>query len=184
MKITNQTKITFITFRDYYFLNLRQNRLIIFSSILGVIATIMIVIALGYNVLNYFLNAEPLTFQTFLPSIILSGVYLVYYGFIYSRIYLAYNQNKPSFAHPIHYTFEDTRVIVSVAGGPTRERSSFRYEEILGVFQNKKYLVLAFGKNRSTLIRKDAFKPEEKQIIEEKLREIMEKLTEKQMNIE
>lgn len=183
-KITNQTIVTFKTFRDYYFLNLRRHRFALLFSILGAIATIMILLALGYNVLNFFLNQEPLNFKTFQPTIILASVYISYYGIIYFRINAAYRKNKAVFSQPINYVFEENRITISTSAGSSRDRSTFSYNEIIGVFQNKKYMVIAFENNRTTIVRKDAFKPEEKDIIPNRLQDLMEKMNNQTLNNE
>ena len=177
-KITNKTVIDFKTFRDYYFLNLRRNKLVLFFSILGAIATIMIGVALVYNLINYFFNGEVLSFKTFQPIIILGIIYVVYYGFIYFRILSTYHTNKSSFQHPIVYTFEENRLLVSTQGAHGKEKLILPYQDIIGIYENKKYMVIALTNNRSTLVRKDAFSQEERSIISTKMKEMMDAITE------
>lgn len=170
--IENDTKINFKTYRDYYFLNLRQNKLVLLFATFASIAFIMITIALIYNVFNFFLNSEPLSLKTFLPFFIISAIMILYYSFNYRNIIKGFRSNAKSFSQPIKYIFEENRMRVIVG----KDRTTLRFSDLDGFFQNKKYFVLIFNNRHSLIIQKQGFKNIETDIfdLEERLKQALD----------
>lgn len=148
------TAIDYKSYRHFYLFHLLTRK---FFKIFVIILAAILLLSLGHQIYQLFL-VEVLTFEDFIPALIVLVVGFGFYGVFILFTYITFLRMKTALVTPIHYLFCDDYFLVAPEQDDIYRGFQFNYDQIYAIYEGKHHFYLFMNSQRSYILLKSDMK--------------------------